>query len=59
MFFQKMTEIANWAPATSGIRQDGVTYPYGDLLMRVERLAGGLQSIGIGRGDPVVLFLPN
>jgi acyl-CoA synthetase (AMP-forming)/AMP-acid ligase II len=59
MLFQKMTEIASWAPATSGIRQDGVTYPYGDLLARVERLAGGFQSLGIGRGDPVVLFIPN
>ena len=59
MLFQKMTEIANWAPSTSGIRQDGVTHSYGDLLMRVEKLAGGFQSLGIGLGDPVVLFMPN
>ena len=59
MLFQKLTEIANTAPATSGLRQDSVTYPYADLAGRVERLAGGLQSIGIGKGVPVALFIPN
>jgi acyl-CoA synthetase (AMP-forming)/AMP-acid ligase II len=59
MLFQKMTEIANTAPSTSGIRQDGVTHSYADLVARAERLAGGFQSIGIGKGDRVVLFMPN
>jgi acyl-CoA synthetase (AMP-forming)/AMP-acid ligase II len=59
MLFQKMTEIANTAPSTSGIRQDGVAHSYADLIARVERLAGGFKSIGIGKGDRVVLFIPN
>lgn len=59
MLFQKITEIANTAPTTSGLRQDGVTYPYADLVGRVERIAGGLQALDIGKGDTVGILIPN
>jgi long-chain acyl-CoA synthetase len=58
MLFQKITEIANTAPSTSGLKQDGVLHSYADLVPRVERLAAGLQSQGIGKGDPVIFFMP-
>jgi propionyl-CoA synthetase len=31
---------------------------YGDLLERVERAAGGLKYLGVGRGDRVVIYMP-
>ena len=31
---------------------------YGDLLERVERAAGGLQQLGAGKGDRVVIYMP-
>jgi acetyl-CoA synthetase len=31
---------------------------YGELLEQVERLAGALSSIGVGRGDAVAVYLP-
>src|SRR5690606_26802201 len=42
-----------------GLRQDGVTHRYADLVPRVERIASGLVSIGIGKGDPVIMFVPS
>jgi propionyl-CoA synthetase len=31
---------------------------YGDLLERVEKAAGGLKHLGVGRGDRVVIYMP-
>ena len=40
--------------------EDGTTrsLTYGELATEVERVAGGLRALGIGRGDAVGLFLP-
>lgn len=35
------------------------TLTYGDLAAVVTRLAAGLTGLGVGRGDVVVLYLPN
>ncbi len=32
---------------------------WGELRARVAAVAGGLKSLGVGRGDPVVAYLPN
>ena len=34
------------------------TITYADLLDRVERAAGGLQHLGVGRGDRVIIYMP-
>ncbi|HMA75827.1 MAG TPA: AMP-binding protein, partial [Candidatus Krumholzibacteriaceae bacterium] len=33
-------------------------YTYSDLLSRVSRFAGALSSLGVGRGDRVVIYMP-
>ncbi|MQA76532.1 MAG: acetoacetate--CoA ligase, partial [Solirubrobacterales bacterium] len=35
------------------------TLSWGELAERVARCAGGLRSLGVGRGDRVVAYLPN
>ncbi|MGD8348483.1 MAG: fatty acid--CoA ligase [Gammaproteobacteria bacterium] len=48
------------APMTCNPRQEIVSgdtrYDYGALYARVERLAGGLASLGIGKGDTVAVM---
>jgi long-chain acyl-CoA synthetase len=38
---------------------DAVTITYGEYAERVRRIAGGLASLGVGRGDTVALMLVN
>ncbi|HEY2006180.1 MAG TPA: long-chain fatty acid--CoA ligase, partial [Solirubrobacteraceae bacterium] len=38
---------------------DGVSLTWGEVLERAERIAGGLSSLGIGRGDCVAIMLGN
>ncbi|MGQ4806895.1 Acetyl-coenzyme A synthetase [Candidatus Entotheonellaceae bacterium PAL068K] len=42
------------------IGEDGneVTVSYGQLLRRVNRVANGLKSLGVGKGDRVVVYMP-
>lgn len=38
---------------------DGTTYTYRELDEQASRVAGGLQELGVARGDRVALMLPN
>ena len=42
------------------VGEDGseVTVSYGQLLRRVNRVANGLKSLGVGKGDRVVIYMP-
>src|SRR5437588_6479250 len=42
------------------IGEDGseVTVSYGQLLRRVNRIANALKSLGVGKGDRVVIYMP-
>jgi long-chain acyl-CoA synthetase len=40
-------------------RQDAFTITWGELRERVDALAGGLNELGVGRGDTVALLLGN
>lgn len=50
---------AERAPDTPAIYHAGARISYRDLSDRVRSLAGGLQALGITRGDVVALQLPN
>lgn len=41
------------------IRFDGKVYSYQELNEQANRVAGGLASLGIGKGDRVAMMLPN
>jgi long-chain acyl-CoA synthetase len=41
------------------VAPDGATYTYGDLDARANRIANGLRSLGLQRGDGVAIVLPN
>ncbi|MEN2977417.1 AMP-binding protein (plasmid) [Tistrella bauzanensis] len=38
---------------------DGAQWSYGEMRGRVRRMAAALQALGVGPGDPVVVWLPN
>ena len=46
-------------PNVVALEQNGVQRTYGALLDRVQRLAQGLASLGITRGDRVALLAHN
>ena len=41
-------------------REDGgeTTYTYGELKREVDAIAAGLRELGVGKGDPVAVFMP-
>lgn len=59
LIFDRLLEVANTAPGTSGLRQGDAFQSYADLASRIERLAAGLSNRGIGQGDVVALLVPN
>lgn len=59
MIFDRLLEIANSAPTTSGLRMGGKFTSYADLVTRIERLAAGFSERGIGQGSVVALLVPN
>ena len=42
------------SPVTGTVKR----YTYGELLGRVARCAGGLQNLGVCKGDRVVIYMP-
>ena len=46
--------------AVIGEREDGEvhTYTYRELKQEVDAIAAGLRDLGIGKGDPVAVFMP-
>jgi acyl-coenzyme A synthetase/AMP-(fatty) acid ligase len=42
------------SPVTGVVKK----YSYADLKAAVEKFAGGLRSIGIGKGDTVIIYMP-
>src|SRR4051812_48472050 len=46
--------------AVIGEGEDGEirTYTYGELRREVDAIAAGLRELGIGKGDPVAVFMP-
>lgn len=55
---QAFREVAEAHPRRPALRCEAVQRTYGQLLEEAERLAGGLQALGLGRGERVALLLP-
>lgn len=49
---------ARW-PNTIALDFMGKHYSYATLQSMVDRIAGGLQGMGVGKGTRVGLFMPN
>ena len=45
-----------YAPDQEIIYRDKMRYTYRDLNDRIQRLAGGLEKLGVGKGDTVAVF---
>jgi long-chain acyl-CoA synthetase len=59
VIFDRLLEIAEKAPETSGLKMAGRFTSYADLVQRIERLAAGFAERGIGQGSVVALLIPN
>jgi len=56
---QMLEHTARKAPDATALIYFGARVSYGQLLDHVERLAAGLQALGLQKGDRVALMLPN
>ncbi len=54
-----LDDAAGDFPETAALGFMGTELSYGRLLDHVDRLAGALQELGLGRGDRIALLLPN
>ncbi|MCT4665292.1 MAG: acetate--CoA ligase [Flavobacteriales bacterium] len=52
--FGEQTAIIYDSPVT----QQQIKYTYAEVLDQVARLAGGLQEMGVNKGDTVVIYMP-
>ena len=59
MIFDRLLEIAEKAPETSGLNMAGRFTSYADLVRRIERLPAGFAGRGIGHRSVVALLIPN
>ena len=56
---QWFNDRAREIPERAAIIIGAQTITYQELHQRVQRLAGSLQSLGLGKGDVVAIHLPN
>jgi len=57
--FEFLSNAAKKYPANIAFSCQGGSLTYAELDTAVNKLAAGLQGLGINKGDSVVLFLPN
>ncbi len=57
--FKSFSALAAAYPHKAAASFLGTTYTYSDLLDLAERLAAGLASLGISKGDRIVMYIPN
>ena len=60
-FAQGFRDAVADSPETIAVKtlEEGLSLTYRELAARVDRLAGGLAKLGIGKGDTVALMLTN
>ena len=54
-----LDDAATATPDRLAVVDAGTRLTYTELLERVDRIAGGLRELGVGRGDVVAMQLPN
>jgi acyl-CoA synthetase (AMP-forming)/AMP-acid ligase II len=59
VIFDRLLDVADAAPETSGLRYESQFYSYASLAHRIDRLAAGFRNRGIGQGSVVALLIPN
>ncbi|HVY50489.1 MAG TPA: class I adenylate-forming enzyme family protein [Devosia sp.] len=59
MLYQRFSDAAGQAPATSGLHEAGRFVSYADVAERAGRIATGLLARGIERGTPIGLLMIN
>ncbi|MBI5248074.1 MAG: acyl--CoA ligase [Desulfomonile tiedjei] len=57
--FKSFSAIAAKYPHKAAVSFLGTTYSYSGLLVLAERLAGGLATLGLSKGDRIVMYIPN
>ncbi len=57
--FKSFAVLAAKHPDKTAVVFLGTSYSYRMLASYIERLAAGLSSLGLGRGDPIVMYIPN
>ena len=57
--FDAVARTASGAAERVAVIDDAEALSYGQLVDRAERLAGGLRTLGLARGDAAVVQLPN
>ncbi|KLN60423.1 AMP-dependent synthetase [Kiloniella spongiae] len=57
--YQNLEQVVARFPDRSCVEFLGRSYSYADIFDQIQSVAAGLQRQGVGKGDCVVLFLPN
>lgn len=57
--FGVFSETATKNPDKTAVAYLGTSYSYGQLKSMAERFAAGLASLGLAKGDAIVLYIPN
>jgi len=57
--FKALDDAAEKYPAQTAILFEGTAIKYQEMRTLTNKLASGLASLGVGKGDRVCLFLPN
>lgn len=57
--FKAFAETASRNPSKTAVAFLGTLYSYADLTDLVERFAAALAAKGFGRGDRIILYIPN
>jgi long-chain acyl-CoA synthetase len=57
--FKSFEEMAAQYPHKAAVCFLGTKYSYGEVLELVERFAGALAQAGLGKGDRIIMYIPN
>jgi len=57
--YQALYDAAEHYPQQTAVLFQGREIRYDELRLQVDRLAGALAKLGVGKGDRVCIFLPN
>lgn len=59
MLYEMLASAATEYPGQQAIEAHGVAVSYGKLRVAVDGFSSQLETLGFGKGDPVIVLLPN